>query len=140
PTRLTDRAGMRGADDGADTGESVFSDEVLAPFCDQPRDVLPEHAAVAQPDVLDVAATFVRGLDQAEDAAAVAAAGAEERLERVAPEIRVHGHRVGDRGIAFEVGRRIGSSSRADIAALRVRDHEPACRPGVLAGSLEGAQ
>ncbi len=51
-------------------------------------------AAVGERHVLDVAAR-VRGLDDAEDAGAVAARRGEVRLDRLAPEPRVDGQRVG---------------------------------------------
>ena len=102
----------------------MLSDQVLAPLRDQACHVLPEQAPVAQPHVLDVSAALVRGLDEAEDTAAVAPAGAEERLQRVAAEIWVHGQRVRHRRLALEVRGRIGTGRRADIAALRVRDHQ----------------
>src|SRR6266436_7312945 len=73
-----DRARMGRADNGANAGQAVFADEVFTPLRDHPRDVLPEHAAVAQRYVLDVAAALVRGLDEAEDPAALPTAGAEE--------------------------------------------------------------
>src|SRR6266536_2887501 len=117
----------------------MLADEILAPLRDQPCDVLPEHAAVAEPDVLDVAAAFVRGLDEAEDTAPVPPAGAEERLQRVAAEVWVDGHGVRHGCLALEVRSRVGAGGRADIAALAVRDHEQAGRARVLAGLLEGA-
>jgi len=51
---LADRARMRRADNGADARQPVLADEVLAPLRNHPRDVLPEHTAVAERHVLDV--------------------------------------------------------------------------------------
>src|SRR4051794_25016650 len=109
---------MGRADDGPDAGQPVLSDEVFAPLRHEPGDVLPEHPAVAEPDVLDAPAALVGGLDETEDPAAVAATSAEERFHRVAAEVWIDCHRVRNRGIALEVGGRVGPGSRADVAAL----------------------
>src|SRR5215212_6139236 len=89
--RLADRARVRRADDRADARETAFADQVLPPLADEPRDVLPEQPAVAQDEILDVGATLVRRLDEAEDARSLAPAGGQKRLERVAAEVRVDG-------------------------------------------------
>ena len=86
---------------------------------------MPHQPPVRERDVLDVAAR-VRGLDDAEDAGAVAARGGEVGLDRLAPEPGVDGQRVGARLVALEVGGGIGARGRADVAALAVGDHEQA--------------
>ena len=57
---------------------------------------------------------------------AVAARGGEVRLDRLAPEPRVDGERVGERLVALEVGGGVRARGRADVAALAVGDHEQA--------------
>ena len=118
--RLADRARMGRADDGADRREPVLADEVLAPLRDELRDVLPHRAPVGERHVLDVAAG-VRGLDDAEDAGAVAPRGREVRLDRLAPEPRVDGERVGAaaRRLRGRRPRRRARSSRCRRACRR---------------------
>ena len=143
PPRLADRPRVRRADDRADAREPALADELLPELVHEPRDVVPDRVAVGELQVLDVGAALVRRLDDAEDPAAVAPAGAEERLERVAAEVRVDRHRVGKRralAARLEIGGRVGARGRADVAALRVREHEQAGRARVGADVLEGAQ
>ena len=74
--------------------------------------------------------------------APVAAAGGEERLDRVATEIRVDGERVGERRLVsrgLEERGGVRARGRADVAALRVGDHEQPGRPCIGAHLLEGA-
>ena len=132
---------MGRADDGADAREAAVADELLAELADEQRDLLPERAAVGERQVLDVDAAGVRGLDEAEEPAAAAAAGGDERLERVAAEVRVHGQRVGDRLAALarlEVRVGVRARGRADVAALAVDDHEQPGRARVADDPLEG--
>ena len=89
----------------------------------------------ASAHVLHVAAARIRRLHEAEDPGAVAPARVEERLERVAAEIRVHGDGVGERDERLGVRAR----GRADVAALHVGDHEQARLARVRADVLEGA-
>src|SRR5829696_8114235 len=138
--RVADRARVRRADDGADARETAFADEVLAPLADEPRDVLPEQLAVAQDEVLDVGATLVRRLDEAEDARSLAPAGGQERLQRVTAEVRVDGERVRESAHAgswLQIGRDVGARGRADVAALAVGNHEQARGACVGADLLE---
>ncbi len=128
--RLADRARMRRADDRADRREAALADELGAPLADERGDVLPDRPAVGERQVLDLAAG-VRGLDDAEDPGAVAARGGEVGLDRVAPEPRVDGERVGERLVALEVGGGVGARGRADVAALAVGDHEQPGAAGV---------
>ena len=127
---------MRRADDGADRREADLADEVVAPLGDERRDVLPERPAVGQLEVLDVAAG-VRRLDEDEDAGAVAPRGGEERLDRLAAELRVDRQRVGARRVALEVRVGVGARGRADVAALAVGDHEQPGAPRVDADLVE---
>ena len=75
--------------------------------------------------------------------AAVTLARVEERLDRLAPEVRVDGDRVGERRSTvarLDVRRRVRARGRADVAALRVRDHEQSRLARVGARVLERAQ
>ena len=140
PPGLADRARMRRADDRADARQAALADEVLAPLRDEARHVLPERLPVREREILDVRHALVRRLDEAEDARPFAPAGGDERLERVEAEIRVDGHRVGDRRPAlagFQVGGGIGPRRRADVSALRVGDDDQAGRARVRANVLE---
>ncbi len=65
-----------------------------------------------------------------------------ERLDRVAAEVRVDGERVDRRRpvlALLEVGVGVGARGRADVAALRVGEHEQVRGPRVVADVLEGA-
>src|SRR4029077_678098 len=104
--RLGNRTRVGRADDGGDRRETVLADEVGPPLVDERGDVLPQHAAVGEAYVLDVAAG-VRRLDDAEEPCALAPCGGEERLERLPPKVRVDGERIGDRLLALEVGGRV---------------------------------
>src|SRR3990170_4352097 len=109
-----------------DARQAALADEVGAPLADEPGDVLPERPAVGEGDVLDVGGAGVRRADETEDARAVTAAGAEERLDGVAAEVGVDGQRVGERRGAvarLEEGGRVRPGGRADVAALAVGDH-----------------
>ena len=104
---------------------------------------MPERPAVREGQILQVGTARVRGLEQDEDAAAVTLAGEQERLERVATEVRVHGQRVGERrtcAAGLEVGARVGPRRSADIAALGVRQHEQTGFTRVIADLLQRAQ
>ena len=76
-----------------------------------------------QLQVLDVAAR-VRRLDEDEDPGPAAPRGGDERLDRLAAEIRVDRQRVGARLVPFEVRVGVGAGGGADVAALSVGDHE----------------
>ena len=88
---------MRRADDRADARQPALADERLAPLAHELRDVVPERSPVREREILDVGGAGVRGADEEEDARAVPAAGGEERLDRVEPQVRARGHRVGER-------------------------------------------
>src|SRR3954447_15551172 len=127
PARLADRSRVGGPDHGADAREPALTDDVLAPLVHVRRDVVPERPAVRELRVLHVGRAGVRRLDEAEEPAAVAPARGEERLDRVAAEVRVDGQRVAERHAALprlEVGGRIGTRRRCNVAALRVHDDE----------------
>src|SRR3954451_12466180 len=107
PARLADRSRVGGPDHGADAREPALTDDVLAPLVHVRRDVVPERPAVRELRVLHVGRAGVRRLDEAEEPAAVAPARGEERLDRVAAEVRVDGQRVAERHAALprlEVG------------------------------------
>ena len=143
PPRLADRARVGRPDHRADARQPALADELLAELVHEQGDVVPDGAAVRELQVLDVGAALVGGLDDAEDPAAVPAAGAEERLERVAAEVRVDRHRVGERrslAARLEVGGRVRARGRADVAALRVGEHDQPGRARVGADVLERAQ
>ena len=118
--RLGDRRGYVAPDDRPHARQAALADE-SRPTRDEPGDVLPERPAVGGGDVLDVGGAGVRRADETEDARAVAAAGAEERLDGVAAEVGVDGQRVGERRVAvarLEEGGRVRPGGRADVAAL----------------------
>jgi len=119
-----------------DAREAAFADELLAPLRDEARDLVPERPPVGEDEVLDVAAG-VRGLDETEEAGAVAAAGGEERLDRVAPEVGADRDRV--RPARLEVRGRVGPRRRGHVTALDVGDHEEADLFRVGAHLLERA-
>ena len=134
--RLGHLARIGRTDDGADGREAGPADEVVAPVVDEPRNVLPQQRPVGETHVLDVAAARVRGLDEAEEPGSAAPARREERLERVAAEVRVGGDRVGERRLTvtrLDEGGRVGARGRADVPALGVGDHEQAGGAGVVA-------
>ena len=131
PARLAHRARVRRADDGADAREAALADELLAPLVHEARDVVPQRPPVRERQVLDVRAARVRGLDDAEEPGAVAPAGGEERLERVAAEVRVDGHRVGERRLAGRAARGTRPRRRARSSRCRRawRPRSRAARP-----------
>ena len=103
---------------------------------------MPHVATVGQDEILNLASARVRGLHNAEDARAVPPAGGEIGIERVASEIRIHGQRVGERGVAvrrLEERGGIRARRRADVAAFCVHDHLQPRRAGVAADLLESA-
>ena len=131
---------MRGADNCADGGEAALADEVGAPFRHELGHLMPDMAAVGEDEILHLAAAGVRRLDDAEETGAAPAARREERVERVAPEIGVHGHGVGERLTAvgpLEIRGRVRPRGRADVTALRVGDHLEARRARIRAHVLE---
>ena len=102
--------------------------------------MLPERAAVGKREVLDVGDALVRGLDEAEDARTLPATGGHEGLDRVAAEVRIDGHRIGERHAVLtrsQVRGRVGARGRPDVAALRVRDDDQARGARVGADVLE---
>ena len=105
-TRVREHLGMRRADDRLDP-----------PCVHALGDVVPERPAVAEWDVLEIGAAGIRGLDDREDPEPFAR---EERLERVHPEVRVDGDRVGER----RERRRVRAHGRGDVAALAVDEDE----------------
>ena len=104
---------------------------------DEPRDVVPERAAVRERQVLDVGAAGVRRLDEAEDARRrarrqAARNGSSESRPRYG--LTVSASASGRPPVArLEVRGRVGAGGRADVAALRVRDHEQPGGARVLA-------
>ena len=128
----------------APTDESPHSPTSSSPeLADELGHLVPERAAVGEGEILDVGRAGVRGLDQAEDPAAAPAAGGDERLERVAAEIRVDGERVGEPVTPLarlEIGVGVRARGGADVAALAVDDHEQPGRAGVADDALEGGE
>ena len=89
----------------------------------------PDRCAVREDGVLEIAGAGVRRSHETEDARPVAAAGGEERVDRIGAEIGVDRERVGERRIGaawLEERRSVGAGRRADVPALGVRDHEQA--------------
>ena len=77
------------------------------------------------------------------NAGAVTLARVQERLDRFAAEIRVDGDRVGERRptvARLHVRGRVRTRRRADVAALRIGDHEQTRLARVQARVLERAQ
>jgi hypothetical protein len=126
------------ADHGSHARQPRLADEVLAPLGDEQGDVLPERPAVRQCEVLDLPA-FVRRLDETEEPGALAPAGPEERLERVAAEVGADGHRVRERRFALQIRGRVRARGGTDVAPLRVGDHQQPGRAGIGADLLERA-
>src|SRR5262249_17971512 len=143
PSRLADGAWIRRTHHEPDAREPSLADELLAPLPRELSDAVPDDVSVAQAEVLDVRAAGVRRLRHHEQAGPVALARGEKGLDRLAPEVRIDGDRVGHGrpGVArLDVRRRIRARRRADVAALRVRDHEQTGVASVGARVLEGAQ
>ena len=120
----------------------MLPDEVGTPFGDELCDLVPDMPTVREDEVLHLRPAGVRRLDDAKDACSVTAARGEERIEGVTPEIRVHGHRVGEWRLAvrrLQVRRCVGARRRADVAALRVGDHLQSGGARVRTDVFEGA-
>src|SRR5437763_14630884 len=134
---------MRGADDGADVREAARPGQLLAELVHEARDVVPQRPAVRELQVLNVGPALVGALDNAEEPRTLSAAGGEERLERIAAEVRIDGHGVGEGrlpGPRLEEGGRVGAGGRADVPTLGVRELEQPRLAGVGTEVLERAQ
>src|SRR3954452_18462828 len=114
---------MGRADDGAHGGQTVLANEVGTPLRHELGDLLPDVPAVRKHEVLDLCAARIRRLHDAEQAGAVAPAGGQERIERVAAQIRVDRDRIRERLAALaalEIRLGVRARSRADVTSLRV--------------------
>ena len=114
PPGLADRARMRRADDRAHAGQAALADELLAPLRDEARATCCQSGFPSESARSWMSATpSFEVLTRQKMPAPFAPAGRDERLERVAAEIRVDGHRVGER----RAGRRAAPRYAARIRA-----------------------
>ena len=134
---LSDRAGICGTDDRADRGQPSLADELLAPLRDELGHLVPDVSAVRENEILHLGPAGIRRLHDAEDAGTAAPACCEERLDRVAPQVRIHGQRVRKRRIAFEERRGVCAGGGTHVAALAVGDDLQAGCARIRAGLLE---
>ena len=127
-----------GPDDRGDVAQARGPDAGTPELGDQSRDPVADDSASLHRNLLDVGRSGVRGPGQHEQAAAALAGGVDERLQRVGPEQRVDGERVGadpvngpvDGGRGSQERLRVGPSGDVDVAALAVGDDD---QPGVVA-------
>ena len=133
-------AGLGGADHRTHPAEPSRPLQPRAEPVDQGGEALVQRRT-ARVEVLDLGGSRVAGPDQDEDAGAGCRRGLEQRLERVASEQRVRGHRVGAEPLhrppgslgAPEQGLGVGAGADRDVAPLAVGQHQQARIAGRLA-------
>ena len=137
---------MRRPDDGAHGGIAVAADAVFAPLFHQRAHVLVHRFAVFQPQVLQLAAGGIGGLDQHEDALAATVHLLQKGLDAVRAQIAVDGEKIGIEGAVFfaanlrltEVRLGVARGSGADVVALGIRHDDEALGRRIAAGLIEG--
>jgi len=138
--------GVGEAGDGADVGVASLADAVPAELVDHPRDALVQQLSVRPRHVLQLAGAGIARAHEHEQALPEATRDVDHRLQRLGAEVRADGHRV--RVVDWQLEavadphlperrRRVGGHRVADVAALRVLDHEQACGSRVRLHTLE---